>query len=138
MYMSMKVYTGWGKSRFAVVRMEDNTIINSNHTRINCFTCSQLHTYFCPVLFAANKCMWPLHVSVCALHVCQLVLHTCAPALGVQAHLCAGPSFNSKPEAASVSLWVIPSKRPHLEAASSVNACCGNYERLWERSIGNR
>ena len=40
--------TGRDKSRFTVVLMENNTIINN--TRINCFEYLQLQTHFCPTL----------------------------------------------------------------------------------------
>ena len=36
-------YTGWGKSRFTVVHIENNTIINNNNTRIN--SVSYTHNY---------------------------------------------------------------------------------------------
>ena len=45
-----KLYTGLGKSRFTVVYMENNTIINNinNNTKLNCISC----THNCKRTFA--------------------------------------------------------------------------------------
>lgn len=47
-------------------------------------------------------------------------------------------SFNSSAETASVKLWIIPSKLPHLEAASSVNACSDTYDMFTGKFNGEQ
>ena len=46
-YMYIYIYTGWGKSRFTVIHMATNTIINNN-ARINCVLCTYKVTIFWP------------------------------------------------------------------------------------------
>lgn len=43
--------TGWDRSRFTVILIENNTIINTYYKNKLHFTYSQLYSYFCPTLY---------------------------------------------------------------------------------------